>query len=256
MVKHTCRRGFTLIELLVVIAIIAVLASMLVPAVSSALERARLAHCGSNLRQWGLGMRLFLNDNKGRFPREGVKRERSLDISNREAWFNVLPDYLDIVSLYDVRKDHRPYPRAGDGSPWTCGSITSTDVVNSKFNVNARVPFMSYSYNLWIDHRARPSESPGTHLPELLSDMDITFPSSFCVFSEVIPEDGENWGNCHAKYLSYRHSGSNERVNVAFADGHAGPYEKKSIWFPGITKFDNFGGVIWNPDADAYNKTP
>ena len=256
MVKHTYRRGFTLIELLVVIAIIAVLASMLVPAVSSALERARLAHCGANLRQWGLGLRLFLNDNKGRFPEEGVTGGRSLNISNKAAWFNVLPDYLDLDSLFDVRKNRLAYPRGGDGSPWTCGSITGADIANSNFNLNSRKPFMSYAYNLWIDHGNRSGESPGTRLPALLSDMDITFPSQFSVLSEVIPNDGENFGNCHARFLDFRHSGKKARVNVAFADGHSAPYERKDIWFAGMSKFQNFGGVIWNPDADAYNKNP
>lgn len=47
----TCSRGFTLIESLVVIAIMAILAAMPVPAVASALERARRAHCAGNLRQ-------------------------------------------------------------------------------------------------------------------------------------------------------------------------------------------------------------
>ena len=61
-------RGFTLIELLVVIAIIAILAALLVPAVSNALDTARQAYCKSNLRQQGIGLNLYVSEHEGNFP--------------------------------------------------------------------------------------------------------------------------------------------------------------------------------------------
>jgi prepilin-type N-terminal cleavage/methylation domain-containing protein len=61
-------RAFTLIELLVVIAIIAVLASLILPAVNRAKESGRATACLSNLRQIGLALQLYTQDNHNRMP--------------------------------------------------------------------------------------------------------------------------------------------------------------------------------------------
>jgi prepilin-type N-terminal cleavage/methylation domain-containing protein len=60
--------GFTLVELLVVISIIALLLAVLMPALAKVREQAKLAVCKSNLRQTGMAVYLYANDNKGEIP--------------------------------------------------------------------------------------------------------------------------------------------------------------------------------------------
>jgi prepilin-type N-terminal cleavage/methylation domain-containing protein len=65
----TDRHGFSLIELLVVIGIIALLVSILIPALSAARERAHRVKCMSNLRQVGQALFLYYQDNRNKYPR-------------------------------------------------------------------------------------------------------------------------------------------------------------------------------------------
>ncbi|MFN0198525.1 MAG: DUF1559 domain-containing protein [Planctomycetaceae bacterium] len=95
------RRGFTLLELLVVIAIIAVLASLILPALAAARESARRTQCTNNLRQLGIALHAF-HDAKNKLPSGGRPPESStLRIG---AFVYLLPfiDQTDLWNKYDT----------------------------------------------------------------------------------------------------------------------------------------------------------
>ena len=73
--KKTKRRAFTLIELLVVIAIIAVLASLLLPALARSKLKARSLQCLSNLKQLGIGCSMYATDNHDLLPETSHQHE-------------------------------------------------------------------------------------------------------------------------------------------------------------------------------------
>lgn len=89
--------GFTLIELLVVIAIIAILASLLLPAVRHAKESALATTCVSNLRQLATAAGLYEGDNDGYMPFPG-----------RSSWQNTVTPYLGLKPYAQARNDGDP----------------------------------------------------------------------------------------------------------------------------------------------------
>ncbi|MBW8042118.1 MAG: hypothetical protein FVQ85_19255 [Planctomycetes bacterium] len=62
------RNGFTLIDLLVVMGVLVLLTAMLLPVLGRARSQAKVSECQSNLRQWGLILQMYADDNKGRLP--------------------------------------------------------------------------------------------------------------------------------------------------------------------------------------------
>jgi prepilin-type N-terminal cleavage/methylation domain-containing protein len=86
--RHTIDRGFTLIELLVVIAIIAILASMLLPSLSRLKANANITTCLSNLRQIGLGVKMYESNNHETMPPQNTYQLNGAS-SGSLIWFGV-----------------------------------------------------------------------------------------------------------------------------------------------------------------------
>lgn len=84
-------RAFTLIELLVVISIVAILASLLLPALSRARSKARAIHCLSNLRQVGLACQFYADDHRDWLPQSQ---------HHRASWVGTLQPYLSGTNLH------------------------------------------------------------------------------------------------------------------------------------------------------------
>ena len=93
--QHKHSAAFTLIELLVVITIIAILAAMLLPALSHTREKARRISCANNLRQIGFASMLYVEDYDGWLPHNGYSyntRTSGTDI----CWMAQLAPYLNV----------------------------------------------------------------------------------------------------------------------------------------------------------------
>jgi len=153
------RSAFTLIELLVVIAIIGILAAMLLPALNSARDRGKTALCVSNLKQVGIAITMYADDNGDYYP---------------PGWIDGVSDWSLTIAPY-VAKSAATYQNLGSvttSAAFTCPSVRAPggDVTRTSYsahpylfgsstaNCNLNVPCFCFNVPKRQASQSRPSE--------------------------------------------------------------------------------------------------
>ena len=270
----TAKRGFTLIELLVVIAIIAILAAMLLPALAKAKEKAKQASCTSNLRQWGLAIQMYVNDNSDRMPRDGMNSGGTYgagDSKQANTWFNLLPELVGErpLAYYTTNfattgagaaqknSELVPFP-GGKGKIFQCtgARMTGGDFATIDTTGSGADGFFSYDMNIDLKKKDSTINFAYPQMPKLTAipkptDTVFLFDCVFSPSTEVVNGSPQyNSVNPANRWRSFasRHSLGGD---IVFLAGHVGYYKTAAVQAGGTmtgTATEIPGSpLIWNP---------
>jgi prepilin-type N-terminal cleavage/methylation domain-containing protein/prepilin-type processing-associated H-X9-DG protein len=228
--NHARPAGFTLIELLVVIAIIAILAALLLPALSKAKARAQAIGCLSNLKQLQLCWQMYVDDNGDRLPGNVALNEGEL--GDREgwtadpiswlqgnAWTDTTPTNLQRGVLYDYNRSLGIYRCPSDRSTVRDeGRIPRNRSVSMSMYMNFRTDPASPNYDLcW--HRLGDIRNPGpSKAAVFIDENEKSIQQS--AFGINAPDGLTMFGSSLWTWISFPATRHNNAGMLSFADGH------------------------------------